>query len=185
MKINYILIIILILLISIRSVWALGVTRPIPQDIELMRGESADFSFEIQAVTSTEKILCDYSISGMEPLDIKFDSEKIIVEPGSIKKVYGTVSVPENAPLGMYSGELTVSCGVVQGEGISGSQVRTTIGGSPFNVNVVKTRSKEIREIRPPEKGIPIEIIFLIILIVIIIGVYYWHTKIPKRKTKK
>ncbi len=186
----YKLIPILFILLSFQTVFALGVTRPVPHDVELMRGESADFTFQIQAVTSTEKIFCVYSLSGMGPLEVKFDSDEVIVDAGSKKDVYGTVTVPEDTVFDTYSGTLSVSCGAVQGEDVSGSQVKSTIGGSPFSVNVVEVRGKGIKEIRPEEKGISTEIIFLIIItVILIIGAYYWlnkpKKKIPKKKSNK
>lgn len=181
----YKLIPILFVLLSFQTALALGVTRPVPHDMELMRGESADFSFQIQAITSTSDIQCVYHLSDMDPLEIKFDSDEAIVKAGSKKIVYGTVTVPENTPFKTYSTELTVSCGAVQEGDGSGSQVKSTIGGSPFSVNVVEFREKEIKEIRPEEKGISMEIVFLIIIIIILlIGAYYWYAK-PKKSAKK
>ncbi len=180
---------VLFVLLSFQTALALGVTRPVPHDMELMRGESADFSFQIQAITSTEDISCVYSLGGMEPLEIKFDSDEKTVGAGSKEKVYGTVTVPEGTPFGTYSSTLSVSCGGTEG-GEGGSQVRSTIGGSPFSVEVVEFREKEIREVRP-EQEIPLEIIILIIIVIIlIIGAYYWSRKPPAkkkqpRKTKK
>ncbi len=186
----YKLIPILFILLSFQTVLALGVTRPVPHDVELMRGESADFTFQIQAVTSTEKISCVYFLSDMRPLEVKFDSDEVIIDAGSKKDVYGTVTVPENTPFDTYSGTLSVSCGAVSQGDSSGSQVRTTIGGSPFSVNVVEVREKGIKEIRPEEKGISTEIIILIIItVILIIGAYYWlnkpKKKIPKKKSNK
>jgi len=166
------------LLLNLQSVYSLGVTRPVPYDIELMRGESADFTFQIQATTSTNRILCSYSIAGLDPLEIEFEEPEALINAGSVKRVYGTVTVPDDASYKDYRGKLSVSCGAVSegGEGISGSIVMTTIGDSPLNVKVVEIRGEEIREITRPELEAPpyLMIIAIIIVIISVIGVLYY-----------
>jgi hypothetical protein len=167
---------ILMFLFSLSCVKALGVTRPVPYDIELMRGESARFTFQIQAVTSTDKTACSYSISSMEPLTIEFDENEVTVDAGSIKNVYGTVSVPADTPYKTYSGQLSVSCGAAIEGGVSGSAVKTTIGSSPFTVNVVELRTTEIKEVGGPEvQKIPyFEITIIAAVLILLISVYYY-----------
>lgn len=178
-----ILVITLGILFNAQLAQSLGVTRPVPYDIELMRGESAGFTFQIQAVTSTERLLCSHSIGGLDPLEIAFEEEGAVVDAGSIKNVYGTITVPDDAEIKTYNGRLTVSCGVYSPEDVSGSAVRTTIGGSPFNVNVVELRGSDIREIEPPPKPVDYTtiIIALIIIIIVAAGVYYWLRKSRKK----
>jgi len=165
-------------LLSFHSVVALGVTRPVPYDVQLMKGETAGFVFEIQAVTSGEKQLCSYGISGLESLQVAFEENEAVVDAGSIKNVYGTVTVPSNAEIKTYAGKLSVSCGAYTEGQVSGSVVKTTVGGSPFNVKVVEVRSQEIRNIGPPaEAGFDystiIIIVAIIIIVIVVTGVYY------------
>jgi hypothetical protein len=165
------------LMLSVQ-VQALGVTRPVPYDIQLQKGEKAGFVFEIQAVTSSEKQLCSYSITGLAPIQVAFEESEAIVDAGSIKNVYGTVTIPESAETKTYQGSLTVSCGAYAEGQVSGSIVKTTVGGSPFNIRVVEVRSQDIRNVAPPiQEGIStmeiMLIIAIIIIIVVIIGVYY------------
>jgi len=168
-------VIIIVLSFNFSAVKAIGVTRPIPYDIELMRGESANFVFEIQAITSPDKIICSYSANNLEPLIIKFDQKEVRIEPGKIQKIYGQVTVPNDAPYGTYSGTISVSCGALTEEGGSGSVVKTTIGGSPFNVKVVEFREGEIKTVTIPEtKKSYLGIIIIITLLIIVIGVYYY-----------
>lgn len=168
-------------LFLLSSVYAIGVTRPVPFDMELMRGEDARFTFQIQAVTSDSNQQCKYSMSGLEALNVEFDLDRITVDAGGVKDVYGTVSIPENTPFDTYSGKLTVSCGAAQDEEVQGSVVYTTIGDSPFTVKVVEVRAADIREIigenKPPFPYLYVIIGAGVILIVAVV--------ILKRKKSK
>jgi hypothetical protein len=174
------------ILMVMHQAQALGVTRPAPYDIQLMKGESAGFVFEIQAVTSTERQACSYSISGLAPLQVTFEESEAAVDAGSIKQVYGTVTAPNDAEIKTYGGTLSVSCGAFSEGQVSGSVVKTTIGGSPFNVKVVEERSQEIRNIAPPEPGFDYTTIIIIIAVIIIVaiaaGVYYKRKHSGKTK---
>ena len=174
---------ILFILLSFHTVLALGVTRPLPSALELMRGESADFRFQIQAITSDSDLECTYSFTDMSPLVIKLDKTSTIVRAGSKEYVYGTVTIPQNAEIKTYSSELSVSCGAVETEG-GGSQVRASISGRPFNVKVVELRENDIREIRPPEEGMPVDFIGLGLVAVLIVLAAYLYNKSNKKKTK-
>ena len=170
--------------LSVQGVYALGVTRPVPYDVQLMKGETAGFVFEIQAVTSTERQLCTYGITGLEPLQLTFEENEAVVDAGSIKNIYGTVTAPNNAEIKIYSGTLSVSCGAYPEGQVSGSVVKTTIGGSPFNVRVVEVRSQDIRTIGPPVGAAfdysTIIILIAIIIIIVVAGVYY-KTRLSKK----
>jgi len=176
------LIVILTFLFTLNSVQAIGVTRPVPYDIELMRNESAGFRFQIQAVTSTDKISCSYSMNGLEPLVVTFEKSEVTIDAGSVKNVYGTVAVPADTEFKTYNGKLSVSCGAVTEQEVSGSVVKTTIGDSPLNVKVVEVREKEIEEVIPPKAEVSyLLIIAVIIIVVLVIGVYYWFRKSKKK----
>jgi len=171
------------ILTAVNQAQALGVTRPAPYDIQLMKGESAGFVFEIQAVTSAERQACSYSISGLVPLQVTFEENEAIIDAGTIKQVYGTVTAPEGAEIKTYGGTLSVSCGAFSEGQVSGSAVKTTVGGSPFNVKVVDVRDRDIRNVAPPQQVFDYTTIIIIVAVIIIIaiaaGVYY------KRKHKR
>jgi len=171
-------------LISIQTVQSIGITRPIPYDLALMRGDSARFSFQIQS-TSTDKTSCTYLIDGLQPLEIKFDKDKMIVDAGGVADVFGTVTVPQGVPIGQYSGSLTVRCApFVEGEDISGSVVYQSISGPTFSVKVVETEEeksiREIQEIKQPGISYLAIITIIIVVIVLMSGVYYWFSKRKK-----
>lgn len=172
-------------LLSVQLTWALGVTQPVPLGLELMRGESSDFSFEIQAVTSSSDVSCTYNMKGMEGLIVTFDQDETFIEAGSYKRVHGTVAVPENADTGKYSGELSVSCGPSVAEA-GGSKIKTTISGSPFSVTVVSAREEELQDIREEEveEMGPESMILIVVAVIVLIGVYYLLEK-GKSSTSK
>jgi len=171
----------LTVLLTVQVVRSLGVTDP-TAGINLLRGDSTKFSFQIQAVTSPDDQVCSYSVSGMEPLVISFDENEVVIKAGNIKNIYGTVSVPQNAEIKNYKGELTVKCRP-QGE-VSGSVIHRTMI-SDFAVNVVGTIEEKKIPGLPEEKmpattsNLPI-IIILIIIIILVIGVYYWTERKKK-----
>jgi len=172
-------IIFLTTLLSVQIVSSLGLTRP-TSGISLLRGDSTTFSFQIQAVTSTNDQSCSYSVTGMDPLVISFDENEVIVKAGEVENIYGTVSVPEDAEMKKYTGEIVVRCKPQIGE-VSGSVIQRTMI-SDFAVGVVET--EEEREIRRvPEERMPSAIrnlpiiIVIIILIILVIGGYYWSER--------
>jgi len=105
----------LFLPLSFYFVSALAVTAPILEYSSLERGESVRFYFTIQGKNLQNPVKCSYSISGLEPLKVNFDTSEIVVNPGEDKKVYGTLTVPSNAPFDTYNeGKLYVSCKPVE-----------------------------------------------------------------------
>lgn len=185
-KINFALILLgAMFLVSLASVSALGVTRPLPYDLELLKGETGTFSFEIQVLASEGDMTCEYSFNGLDNFGISFQKPILEIDSGSSANVYGTVTVPENTALGEYSGTLSVSCGPAGND--KGSTVKTTISGSPFNIKVVETREEPLEEmIIPEEKEYPSStLIIVIVLTVIAIIIYYiYRTKAWKKYLK-
>jgi hypothetical protein len=175
-------IIFLTVLLSIQIVSSLGLTRP-TSGINLLRGDSTQFSFQIQAVTSTEDQSCTYSMSGLDPLIITFDENQVIVKAGEIKNVYGTVSIPDDAEIKKYTGEITVKC-KPQVEGVSGSLIQRTMI-SDFSVSVVgteeerETRSVPKEKVTAPLYNFPM-ILLIIVVMILVVGVYLWTEKKKK-----
>ncbi len=194
MKMKYAGTTILIFLIAnmmlVSLVQAIGVTRPVPLAVELLRGESQVFRFQVQATTSTLDQLCSYSISGVSPLVVDFEEESgVTVKAGGKENVYFTIIVPEDAPIRGYLGKLAVRCGDKrEAKGITGSAVYSTIN-SPFSVDVVSFREGEKPEMEIPEgpAGISTEIVIVIIIaaVILIAGVYYWSKKSRKKRVKR
>jgi len=158
----------------------LGVSQPILEEKTLLRGDSTRFYFEIQAVGSNVKHECVYSVSGLEPLQVTFEKDKVFIDPGQIKKVYGIISVPQDAPIKSYKGNLRVSCEPYVELKASGSLVKQTLN-VPFTVNLAETIERRVIQ-KLPERGeeqpiSPSTALALIIIIVLICGAYYWFRK--------
>lgn len=110
MKKEILVLIILISLAFFRSVNSQAVTQPLPRNLVVERGSSVKFHFQIQTVNLKEKYECSYSVTGLEPLKVSFEENKIIIEPGRVKEIYGKIKVPWYAPSGDYLGKLNVNC---------------------------------------------------------------------------
>ncbi len=182
---KFILIAVLSLLLSIQTAWSLGVTRPKPIDLRLLRGDTVRFYFEIQAITSPDKLSCSYSISGLDPLVITFDEKEAVVDAGNVNLIYGTVSVPADAPIKGYGGTLSLSCSPyseTQYKDYSGSVMHETVNvGFPMEV-VLEKEERVVREIPPEVKEKPkaspiILILIIIVLILAIVGFYLSNKK--------
>jgi len=171
----------LVILLSVQIVRSMGLSEPIPHDLKLLRGDSAEFYFQISAVTTASKQLCSYSINGMDPLVINFDEEQeVTIDAGSTKNVYGTISVPEDAPIQGYNGNVNVNCRPFTPE-TSGSGVQKSYSVS-WVVSVVEKEEERLAREIPAKKtpmpafGIPLSII-IIIIIILVIGGYYWSER--------
>ena len=185
------LLMILFFLIVLQYVKSIGVSEPSPVGLKLLRGESARFDFQIAAVTSNLKQSCSYSISGLEPLIISFDEESVFVDAGGVKDVYGTFSVPEDAPIKTYNGKLTARCEPLVEE--AGSFIQQSISVN-FNVDVIGERGEivttveekattTIQEEQKPKK-LQLSLIeksyfllLFIIAVILVISFYYWFKK--------
>ncbi len=172
--------IVLSLFLSFQVVKGLGVTRPIPVDLKLLRGDSARFYFQIQARTSATPQVCSYSVTGMDPLIITFDEESVTVDAGEIKNVYGTITAPSDTPFKSYEGQLLVTCKPQVGfEGASGSVIQQNMGVK-FTAEVVATLPKGPTTMiyKPSTPTIPsVSVLGIIIIVIAVIGIYYWSKK--------
>lgn len=166
------------LLFVIQSVNA-GVTNPQPTELELTRGESGRFKFQIQTIASLSSVLCTYSLKGESPLIIEFDDDEVLVEANTKKYVYGTVTIPENITeqvsfdtlsLMVFEENFCVSCRNVKG--IAGASVQINTCDLPISVRVVNVRARKNMYIPPkplPAPKLPITSIIIISAIIVII----------------
>jgi len=175
--------VVLMLLISLKSVKPISVGQPLPPFIKLLRNDVGRFFFHVSAFDSSSNLVCTYSVSGLEPLDITFDNEQVIVELGKESSVYGSISVPAEAPIKTYRGSLEVNCEPVVKEGISGSMIKQSMT-TVFELSVVEKieerRSPSIIEEKPTISTSVV--LTIIIIIVLVIGVGYWFSKKSKEK---
>jgi len=179
---KFILLVLVLSLFSLQSVKSLGVSRPLPIDLRLLRGDTARFTFQIQAVTSADKLSCTYRPTALDPIVITFDQNEAIVDAGTLKDIYGTISVPNDAPIKLYNGNLELTCGpYVEVKDFSGSIIHQTINVM-FPIEVVLQKEQRIaREIPLPEieksKASPIILVLIIIVLTLAIVGFYMSKK--------
>ena len=170
----------LTLVTIIGIVSSLAITQPMPPNLRMLPGDTARFVFQVQAPFSKVKQSCKLSVSSIDPLKVNLDETSIILNAGETKKIYGTVSVPTNAPVNTYKGKIMVACRpYVTKEELSGSVISNT-RGVDFVVNVVKTLGE--RNIPPVSEAkkptIPsLSILGAVLIVVAIVGIYYWTKK--------
>jgi hypothetical protein len=167
----------ILVLFTFQAVKSLGVTQPILERMTMLTGESSRFYFEIQAVGSSTKQSCVWSLTGLEPLIVNFDETKVIVDADQISKVYGTVTVPSDAPQKTYSGWLTVTCEPYTKVG-GGSTVQRT-ANVPFVVTIAGFIEKRTEQKLPTEEEQKptihlLPILAIIILVILVVYLVYW-----------
>ena len=175
----------LALLMSTPFVSSMGLSEP-TAGLRLLRGDSADFTFSISAVTDQNDIECTYSITGLDPLVLTFEEDMTLtITKGTFKRIYGSVSVPENAEIKRYTGELVVSCKpLVKVEDITGSVINR-IMNADFSVNVVEKEEEKIvpnlppKEVSAPAYNITMIGLIIIIIVLVIVG-YVWSERRKK-----
>jgi len=179
--INFGLIISLTLLMGIQIARSVGVSQPIPVDLKMLRGDTARFYFYISTATLTVKQDCSYSVSGLEPLVINFDEKGVVLDPEVQKNFYGSIYVPDNAPITTYNGQLTVSC---KPEGAQGGSIIQQNVVVPFVVNVIEKPEERVINQIPEEKreAFPVPLIVIVIVLILAIIGYYFSKKSEMKK---
>ena len=169
-------------LLTFQVVSSLGVTQPILEKETMLKGENSRFYFEIQAMGVSTKQSCACSFSGLDPLQVTLNETTPLVDANTIKKIYGTVSVPSNVELKTYTGKLIVSCQPYEETGGGSSIKRTT--NVPFVVNIVESIEKRTEQKLPePEQKSSISLLpifIIIILVILVICIVYWFNKKKK-----
>ncbi len=164
-----------------------GVTNPLPTELNLMKGESGRFKFQIQTVASNQELECDYFQETESPLEVVFDPPHIVVPAGTVREVRGTVTVPKDVDFTTYEETFCISCKPVLGE--AGTAVKIDTCGLPIKVNVVSEEQRDTgkENMYVPPKPFP-EIYKVIIIVgaaAIAIIVYYLLRLQQKKKPKK
>lgn len=159
----------------------MGGSEPILEKGWLLRGESSRFYFEINCDTDVKQT-CTYSVSGLDPLTVVFDENGVTIDPHTTIEVFGTVSIPSDASIKTYQGDIDVSCSPYVEEGVSGSVVKQTFH-LPFGVKVVeKIEERPAKKFPIPEveyqlTTFGIFVIIVLIVIVASIGIYWAKKK--------
>ena len=177
-----------IFFILIAQLIGAGVTHPQPTELELLRGQSGRFKFQIQTIAEPYAVECTYSIEDAETsLIVEFDTPTTFVEGGTKKNVYGTVTAPIDADYGVYEESFCVQCDRIYLEKPAGTTVQIKTCDLPITVDVVPVRTRANMFIPEEPKGIKIVQIVLIAGIAAILLIIIWllYKKQPRRAVKK
>jgi hypothetical protein len=201
-----IIVTICLLLITSVEVKALGLTYPLPNELELLQGESGRFRFEIQNMVGNDSQTCTYDVQGFKkietgwcnvlsflpcsvsyesgvgyyPFNITWDSEPPVALPvTTVKTIYGTAIAPLDAQFGQYNLTIEVTCTPVGTQGVTIANVRRV----PFIVSIVKEHTKPIFENpEPPYDWTPAIAVILIAAIISVISLAYYYLIYKKPK---
>ncbi len=160
-----------------------GVTNPLPTELNLFRGETGRFKFQIQTVASNQELECLFYLSEESPLQVTFDPATIIVPAGTVRDVYGSVFVPRDLKFQTYEENFCISCAPT--EGAAGTSVKIETCDLPIKVNVVQERTRDNMFV--PPRPFPLYLKILIgagVLIAIIIVIYLIRKLLGKKKVK-
>ena len=155
-----------------------GVTNPLPTELNLFKGETGRFKFQVQTIASNRELECTPSLAAESPLVIEFDEEIMIIPAGTVRDIYGTVIVPDEIEFGAYEENFCVSCKPVQG--ISGTGVQIDTCDLPIKVNVVDERARDNMYVPPKETGLLLWQIVVLSVVLIAIALsllYLWEKK--------
>ncbi|MCX6707765.1 MAG: hypothetical protein NT001_06545 [Candidatus Woesearchaeota archaeon] len=149
-------VIVIISLLIVSAVYAaFGVETPVPSLIQLLRGESGRFRFQIQLSSDEpENMFCSYVLKNVSDLIIEFDNPgPLEIAPGKSTVVLGTVTAPATAEPGKHTENFCVSCRKANNP--EGAAVMGVYCTPEINVEVVDSRTRENMQIPPkpaPEK---------------------------------
>jgi len=172
-----------------------GVTDVLPQNMELVAGESERMFFQIQSIANPKNLTCIYQVMHKSCVEIEFDEKETIVfvytnstgiTSGGRKDVWGTVKAPTNitqCPIGNYTEEFFVSCGLYNPS--SGYAVRTDVAGMKINIKIVESHNPKYKPMYPVQPALPDYTIYYIILgsAIAISVVAYIVYRLKKRPT--
>lgn len=125
-----------LLVLAISFVSSLGVSYPLPQNMELLPGQSSYFQFQIQ--TDDFPVNCVPIIEETNGLELAFQ-QKYTVEANQKHVVKPQVIVPKQTAFGNYEATFCIEC--TPSEEVEGSRIIPTVCGLPLTVGVVSERT--------------------------------------------
>jgi len=158
-----------------------GVTNPLPSELNLFKGESGRFKFQVQTVASNQEVECTASLAGESPLIVEFDPATIIVPAGTVRDVLGTVTVPDGVEYGTYEENFCISCAPT--ESLAGTSVKVDTCDLPIKVNVVSERARDNMYI--PPKPFPLFWKIVLIAAVVVIAAAIIILLLRKKRSKR
>lgn len=156
-------------------VFAIGVTYPHPQNIELKSGQSSYFTFQIQS--DNFPLICVPIVEDLQGLEIAFNPQ-YEVDANQRYNVKPQIIIPKQTPLGNYKITFCIEC--EPAEEVEGSRIIPRVCSLPVTLNVVAERTrKNILEEKPSYTWILITLLIIAIIILAIVIFY-----LIKRKTR-
>jgi hypothetical protein len=166
-----------IFLLLIMQLVSAGVSHPLPTQLQLLKGESGRFEFQIQNLGKPDTAICTASLEDESLLIVEFDEEEMVVAGDSLKTFYGTVTVPKDyspSSVGfdpsseVYEQTFCVQC--TPESTAPGASVNIRSCDLPINVKIVEVRTKENMYVSPkPKPSYPIGLIIGAVILVLII----------------
>ncbi len=159
-------------------VFAMGVTYPHPQNIELKPGQSSYFTFQIQS--DDFPLVCVPIIEDAAGLEFAFNTQYNV---GANQKfsVKPQIIVPKQTPFGDYKASFCIEC--EPSREVEGSKIIPRICNLPVTVSVVTERTR--KNIFEEELGyIWLWITLLIIAIIILAIVIFYLVRRRARAAK-
>ncbi|MBW2965822.1 hypothetical protein KY342_01820 [Candidatus Woesearchaeota archaeon] len=157
-----------------------GVTNPLPTELNLYKGETGRFKFQIQTVASNQEIECVYRLAEESPLSVSFDPATIVVPAGTVRDVYGSVTAPRDLDFGTYEEEFCISCKPTQGT--AGTSVQIETCDLPIKVNVVEERTRDNMYIPPRPFPFIGKVLIGAGILVLLLIIIYLVIRMIKRK---
>lgn len=168
-----------------------GVSYPLPTNLELLKGESGRFKFQIQNVGKPDTVICTATL-GDSLLIVEFDEEEMVVAGGAVKSFYGTVTVPDdyshssvgfNPTSEEYTQTFCIQC---KGESTTpGATIQIRSCDLPINVKVVDIRTKENMFVVPKPAPKPPTLLYAGIALLLVIIIHMIIKLKKKKKIKK
>lgn len=182
MKKSSIFVIIIILFLMTASLVYAGVTNPLPPELELLKGETGRFKFQIQNLNKPVALDCTFELEGTKNLDVTFDQISGTINANDKSDFFGSVKAPDS--MGKYTQNFCVRCSPTSQE--SGASVKIDSCGLPINVNVVAEKTKENMQVedKHDNKMIYVGIIALVAIIAYLL-MHYLRKKSSKKISKK
>ncbi|HLC56734.1 MAG TPA: hypothetical protein VJJ23_05855 [Candidatus Nanoarchaeia archaeon] len=177
---------IFLILLLIKSSFALvGVAITTPE-LQLVPGEQARWGIEIQTVGLQDPLLCTIDIHKTTPLEVTLDTPSPIRVPANERfPVYAAISVPKNTPNGKYTETFDVSCASLGETSGSGSSVKEKHSNLPIKYEVVSSFTRPNYTVPEKPKTPPAPEVVLAVIVVFAILLIIMFTYLRKQKPKK
>ena len=163
---------------SINLVSAIGVSYPIPQNIQLKPSQSSYFTFQIQ--TDEYPVTCVPLVEETSGLELAFN-QQYLVEANQRYNVKAQVIVPKQTAFGEYQATFCMEC-TPSGE-TEGSRIIPRVCKLPITVDVVSDRSRENRFEQEAANYVIVWITLLVLSILVLVLIIFYLIRRRRART--